>query len=156
MQENHREDGFTMVEIIVVVLIVSILISTAVPSFLSLINKVNCRTEINITNLEVEREEKISGKIRGCASLLKSNELKFYVRALGKTTNQYYYFPVSVEAQDWKASVIFGDEQDSGSVFKGGVVLTNPQDPEWSNHDADNGINSLIGKTLSTNDFLRK
>jgi prepilin-type N-terminal cleavage/methylation domain-containing protein len=155
--ELHRVSGFTMVEIIVVILIVSILVSTAIPSFLTIINKVGCRAEINLINMEVERKENISGKIKGCEFFLRqSYALNFYVHASGKTSYQYYYFPIKVNAKDWESSVIFGDEQDSGAVFKGGVVLTNPKDPEWSNYDADNGRNSLIGMIIGVHDFLRK
>ena len=122
----------------------------------------NCyKSELNSVNSEVEREETVSGKIRGCEPFRKSHELKFYVRAIGKLSYQYYYFPISVNGQDWKSqdwesSVTFGANQDSGAVFKGGVVLTDPKDPKWSDHDADGGRDSLIGKIISANDFLRK
>jgi prepilin-type N-terminal cleavage/methylation domain-containing protein len=160
-QAGYYISGFTMVEIIVVILIISILISVAVPSFLSIINQVSCRAELNLIDFEVEREETVSGKIKGCEPFRKSHELKFYVCAIGKSNYQYYYFPISVKGQDWKSqnwesSVTFGANHDSGSVFKGGVVLTDPKYPKWSNYDADNGRDSLIGKRISANDFLRK
>jgi prepilin-type N-terminal cleavage/methylation domain-containing protein len=160
-QNNYRVSGFTMVETIVVILIVAILASIAIPSFFSIINLARCRAELNPIIMEVEREENVYGNIKGCEPFRKSKELRFYVRAIGKSSYQYYYFPISMSSQDWTSqnwlsSVTFGEDQDSGAVFKGGIVLIDPKDPKWLDRDADNGRNSLIGRTLSANDFLRE
>jgi prepilin-type N-terminal cleavage/methylation domain-containing protein len=162
-QNHHRVSGFTMVEIIVVILIVSILLSTAIPSFLSVINRARCSVELNpnLIITEVEREKNVHGKIKGCEPFRKYKELRFYVHATGKTRYPYYYFPILIDGQDWKSqdwssSVTFGEEQDSGATFKGGVVLIDPKDSKLLDYDADNGRNSLIGRTLSANDFSRE
>jgi prepilin-type N-terminal cleavage/methylation domain-containing protein len=162
IKKYHHSAGFTLIEILVVILIISVLISISIPSFLSIINQTKCRAELSNINIEVNREETIFGKIKGCETFHTSHqELKFYIYATGKQSYPYYYFPISVygqkwDDQEWESSVIFGSEQDSGSSFKGGVTLTDPKDPKWSDYDADIGRNFLIGRRISSDDFLRK
>jgi type II secretory pathway pseudopilin PulG len=157
IKKNRHSTGFILIEILVVILIISVLISISMPSFLSIINQTRCRAELSSINIEVNREETIFGKIKGCETFHTSHqELKFYIYAAGKQGYPYYYFPISVYGQKWESSVIFGSEQDSGSSFKGGVTLTDPKDPKWPDYDADIGRNFLIGRRISSDDFLRK
>jgi hypothetical protein len=153
--------GSTLPEVIAVLLIISILLAIAIPSFLSIISEVKCKfsygsfdytkSSLQLTiespSQEVSQVETISGKMLGCVPVGKS--LYFSVYVPRKREFQYYYFPIKFNRLHWNAPVRFGESMDNGLDFSGSVVLTDPNDPQWDDRDSDNGVSSLIGKRVS-------
>ena len=153
--------GFTIHETLTVILIISILFSIAIPSFLVVVEEAKCKlgsnssihgrdmVEISNSNstIRVNRNNLISGKIKGCEPFGKV--LMFYVKASGKASNQYYYFNITVNGKNWRSDVIFGAIEDGGTSFAGGCVLVDRQDSRLDEKDSDNGIDIFIGKPVS-------
>ena len=156
-------NGFTIYETLTVILIISILFSIAIPSFSSVVQKVQCRLDqnaprygenmldiLNTNSIEkVDYATLVFGKIKGCEPF--GRVLYFYVHASEKKSHQYYYYPITVTGESWqtKQNVIFGAIEDSGKSFIGGCILADPQDPRWDERDSDNGMDMLIGKPVS-------